>query len=260
MNGYLFEIPKVWADTWLGGARLASGRYRDGGWSGMGPNLYAYGPWLDGNPPAADSRLTTRKLLAYDYIGGEHRLNNYNDSDEWEGGAFLTAGEKNAVVFVGTKGGGDYWWYGYAHPAGDSAPCPHIPLPGEDVVRCFRVDGTDCPAELLTCEGYDPTGKGWWSSRFDSQILFYDPDDFVRVESGTMAPYEPQPYATLDIDEHLFLRGDSVPGLGVDCGTGEQRKCRLGETAYDRDNGFLYVLERFADDVKPVVHVWDIAK
>jgi hypothetical protein len=28
--------------------------------------------------------------------------------------------------------------------------------------------------------------------------------------------------------------------------------------AYDRDNGRLYVLELFADDVKPVVHVWQV--
>ncbi|MGB2986037.1 MAG: reverse transcriptase/maturase family protein [Phycisphaerae bacterium] len=26
----------------------------------------------------------------------------------------------------------------------------------------------------------------------------------------------------------------------------------------DRENGFLYVLERFADEAKPVVHVWSV--
>ena len=56
---------------------------------------------------------------------------------------------------------------------------------------------------------------------------------------------------TLDIDDHLFL---SWPGeTETDCGIGDQRKCRIGEMAYDRERGFLYVLERFADEGKPVV-------
>lgn len=55
VNDYIFEIPSAWADTHLRGAKLATGRYRDGGWSGMGPNIFAYGPWLDGSPPASDT-------------------------------------------------------------------------------------------------------------------------------------------------------------------------------------------------------------
>ena len=255
VNGYMFEIPQEWADTYVGGARLATGRYRDGGWSGMGPNVFAYGPWLDASPPVSGTVLTARTVLSYSFAGGDHTIDNYHDSDEWEGGAWLTAGEKAAVVFVGTKGGGDYWWYGYSSPAGDGMPCPRIPPPQEEEpVRCYNSDGTDCAEELWDCEGYDVESKAWWSSRFDAQIIFYDPADFVL--NGTMEPYEPQPYATLDIDEYLFL--DSPVETVGNCGTGEQRKCRIGETAYDRERGFLYVLERFADDSKPVVHVWSV--
>ncbi len=36
VNGYLFEIPANFADSYLNGKRLATGRYRDGGWSGNG--------------------------------------------------------------------------------------------------------------------------------------------------------------------------------------------------------------------------------
>jgi hypothetical protein len=185
-------------------------------------------------------------------------LDNYHDSDEWEGGAWLTAGDKTAVVIVGTKGGGDYWWYGYSSPEGDGMPCPYIPSPGEDdEVRCYNSsDGSDCVPALLDCEGYIVESKAWWSSRFDSQMIFYDPADFAAVLDGSMEPYEPQPYATLDIDEHLFFL-EATEGV-VDCGTGDQRKCRLGEVAYDRERGFLYVIERFADDSKPVVHVWRV--
>lgn len=98
--------------------------------------------------------------------------------------------------------------------------------------------------------------KGWWSSRADAQIIFYDPADFAAVKSGTMEPYEPQPYARLDIDDHLLL--DWPIGTETDCGLGDQRKCRTGAIAYDRERGFLYVLELFADDSKPVVHVWQV--
>ena len=83
-------------------------------------------------------------------------------------------------------------------------------------------------------------------------MLFYDPADYAAILTGAMKPYRPQPYATMDIDEHLFLP-DRVEG-GI-LGTGDQRICWVGETAYDHDQGFLYVMERFADAAKPVVDV-----
>ena len=33
---------------------------------------------------------------------------------------------------------------------------------------------------------------------------------------------------------------------------------RIGGTAYDREHGLIYVIERFADGVKPVVHVFRV--
>jgi hypothetical protein len=136
-------------------------------------------------------------------------------------------------------------------------PCPYIPPPGsEDIVRCYRADGTDCSGPELDCTGYALESKGWWSSRWDAQIMFYSPEDFASVQNGTMQPFEPQPYAVLDIDEQLFL--DPPAETEVDCGAGNQRKCRLGEVAYDRERRFLYILERFADESKPVIHVWQV--
>jgi hypothetical protein len=41
-------------------------------------------------------------------------------------------------------------------------------------------------------------------------------------------------------------------------GTGDQRRYRIGDVTYDRNNGLLYVLELFADGAKPVVHVWRV--
>jgi len=257
VNGYLFSIPKAWADTHAGGMMLATGRFRDGGWSGMGPTLYACAPWLEGNPPAPGSHLTIRTLLRYSHTRGDDttnfRLNNYQHSDEWEGGAWLSTSDgRTAVVFVGNKGSG-YYWYGFFSPHGDGMPCVEqdLTMPG-----CYNSDGTECPPELTGyCEGNVPESRGWWSSRFDAQMLFYSPQDFAAVAAGTMQPYEPQPYATLDIDEHLFLNATVEPYM---LGSGDQRRYRIGSMGYDRDRGYLYVLELFADESKPVVHVWRI--
>jgi hypothetical protein len=255
-NGYIFAIPQEWAQENTGGRMLATGRFRDGGWSGMGPALFAYGPWLDGNPPAPDAHLSASTLLLYSNTRGDDttdfKLEGYQHSDEWEGGAWITTEDKAAVVFVGTKGSG-YLWYGFFSPGGDGMPCVEqgLTMPG-----CFNPDGTECPPELQgECSGHVAESRGWWSSRFDAQILFYDPGDLADVAAGTMEPYEPQPYAVLDIDEYLFL--NSTVELNQ-LGYGDQRRYRLGETAYDRELGFLYVLERFADGAKPVVHVWSV--
>jgi hypothetical protein len=41
-------------------------------------------------------------------------------------------------------------------------------------------------------------------------------------------------------------------------GAGVQRRYRIGSVAYDRGNGRFYVLELYADGVKPVVHGWRV--
>jgi len=46
VNDYMFDIPTNWAAANTPGMLLATGRYRDGGWSGQGPTLFACGPWL----------------------------------------------------------------------------------------------------------------------------------------------------------------------------------------------------------------------
>jgi hypothetical protein len=125
---------------------------------------------------------------------------------------------------------------------------------------CFNADGSACAADLVDhCSDYVEESKGWWSSRFDAQIIFYDPAGFAEVINGTMAAYEPQPYAVLDIDEFLFLT--EIDTMSMYHGTGDQRNYRIGETAYDHKNGLLYITELFGDvDAKPIVHVWRIAQ
>lgn len=93
-----------------------------------------------------------------------------------------------------------------------------------------------------------------WGSRFDAQIILYDPSDLAQVATGAAESWDPQPYATIDIDDRLFLNTPVVKeGM---LGTGDQRRIRIGAVAYDRVSDLIYVLELFADEARPVVHVW----
>lgn len=262
VNGYLFEIPEPWATQHAGGRRLATGRFRDGGWSGMGPALFAYRPWTDraGTPAPPGARLEEAVLLRYatsrETERIERALAGYQHPDEWNGGAWITTpGGKSAVLFAGTKSVGAKYWYGFANPASPDLPCVAGDFVGQFPV-CRLADGASCPpSDLKECRGHNDF-RGWWSSRFAAQFILYDPDELARVAAGAIKPWTPQPYATLVLDQHLLLNPAGIEPEML--GTGAQRRYRLGPVAYDRARGLLYVLELFADEAKPVVHVWKV--
>ncbi len=265
VNGYLFDIPAAWADAYASGRYLATGRMRDGGQGGMGPTLFAYRPWLpDGSAPPSGTRLEETTLLLYENAYATEEivrcLDGYQHADEWEGGAWITTpGGRGAVLFAGTKGTGTKYWYGYRNAAGAEVPCVDAEV--TDFTTCRMADGSACPPEDFTGCCSEATGgclssRGWWSTRFDAQFILYDPADLARVAAGELESWEPQPYAIIDIDEHLYL---SPPEWDViDLGAGDQRRMRVGDATFDRDNGYLYVLELYADEASPVVHVWEV--
>ncbi len=78
------------------------------------------------------------------------------------------------------------------------------------------------------------------------QMIFYDPADLAAVARGEMEPYEPQPYATLEIDQYLY---------GVES---TQRWYHVGAASFDRERGLLCVFEPLADGDKSLVHVWRV--
>lgn len=222
---YMMDIPAEWAEAHTPGLRLGSGRFREGGQGSLGPALFAIGPWNEGNPPPANSKLKTVCLLKYSQISDEarHTMKDYHHADDWTGAAWLTCGDRSAVVFVGTKGLGKCW-YGFANGVvwPDEAPFPPIPpAPNDD--------------------------RGWWSTGFEGRIIFYDPADLAAVAKGRLKPHEPQPYATLRIDGHLF----NIKG--------PQQKRHVAGVAFDRAQGLLYVAEFCADGDKPLIHVWKVA-
>ncbi len=223
-DDYIFEIPQQWSDTHTPGLRLAAGRVRDGGWGGYGPNIFAFGPWNDGNPPAPyDTLRNITPLLMYDSFSEDpnpHKMNTHHMSDQWFGGAWLTSGNYSSIAFIVMKGQGECW-YG---------------LP----------DGTVWPDEPPYPE--DPENqRGWWSDSFEAMIYLYNPDDLAKVAAGTMELYGPQPYAMMNISDRLFLR-DSV-----------KQKYLLDGIAYDRANNIIYISEPFgAGDGRPVMHAWKV--
>jgi hypothetical protein len=264
-NGYMFDIPTAWADTYAQGRYLATGRMRDGGQGGMGPTLFAYRPWLAGGTPSiSGTHISETVLLLYENTYNTEEitrcLTNYQHPDEWEGGAWITTPSgKSTVLFAGTKSNGTKYWYGYINPAGPEYPCVDADV--TDFTTCRLADGSSCPPEDFDgcCDegaGTCVSNRGWWTTRFDAQFVLYDPDDLVQVAAGGMESWEPQPYATVDIDEHLYL--DPPVWDEIELGWGDQRRARLSAAAYDRENGLLYVLELYADGAKPVVHVWGI--
>jgi len=231
-NDYLLEIPPEWADA-LGDYPLASGRAREGLWSGRGPALFAYRPDVVENGVLTD----VVPLLLYgtqgdapDIISDESMaVTDYRDADHWWGAAWLTAGENAAVVFAGTKALGNEW-YGFAnglewdYSCADDNSCPDVP---------------DFP--------YDD--RGFWAEGYQPQIIFYDPAELLAVARGELESWQPQPYATLDLTEYLL-----APELDYY----NYKRDIVGAIAFDRENGRLYVIERLADEYKSVIHVWRV--
>ncbi len=268
VNGYLLEIPAAWADAHAAGRMLGTGRFSPGGIGGMGPTLLAYRPWAAGGAaPISGAHLSETPLLLYaravDTAEITRCLTLYQHADSWEGGAWLTTLSGNsAMLFAGTKATGIKYWYGYIHPTTPLSPC--VDLDEHSFTTCRLADGSECPeADYAHCcteggVGADAcvSARGWWSTRHDAQLIFYDPADLAQVAAGTLESWEPQPYAMLDIDDRLYLNPPEWDRFEL--GWGDQRRNRIGDVAYDRVNGYLYVIELSGDGAKPMVHVWQV--
>ncbi len=240
-NDYLFEIPPTWAESIAPGPLLASGRAREGLWSGRGPALFAYHPGDVDNPLPPDSTLRgVIPLLLYgEQLPGQPDLISspsqavidYREADHWWGGEWLTVGDSAAVVFAGTKALGEEW-YGFAnglvweHDCAEHSPptCPNPPeWPYED--------------------------RGFWAEDYQAQLIFYNPGQLVAVAQGDLESWQPQPYAVLVLDDFLL-----DPSLDP----AEYKRDLVGAVAFDRENRLFYLVERLADEYRSVIHVWRI--
>ena len=205
-GNHLFEIPKDWADRHVGGKRLATGQTNGCGLANAsyGPSLYAIAPWEQGNPPVDGAALDAVILLLYP--GKGPRYPDWGPCDHWEGGAWLTAGTKSAVVFVGTKGANEAnSYYG-------------LPKPG-------AAHGS----------------KGYHADPYETQFIFYDPDELAEVAQGKKKPHEVAPYAIYRPVEYFW----------------PSKSGGTGACAYDRERNLLYVVQSNGEN--PICHVFGIS-
>ena len=214
--GYIAEIPKGIADRYLNGMNFMSGLQISTGrqTSSQGPALYAYKIKDEGL--RAGGSLDAVPLLWYPM---DNEMAGHHPSDSWQGAAWLTVGDKQAVIIVGRKGLGPVY-YGPTRPG-------------------------DC---------YD--WKGYHASAYETQILFYRPED-ILAGAKKRIPNTP-----------TWYRWDSkTPGGSLnrfmfqDCGK------EIGGCAYDRERNLLYISEFEAGlasvnayEELPVIHVLKIVE
>lgn len=224
-NDYMFSIPDIYKDDFANND-LLTGRFRDGGWSGMGPSLFAIS--IEDIKNAKNNELisATAVVKYEDSFNGDdgYKMNEYSHADAWTGGAFISCEAGSAISFVGTHSYSKTW-YGFSNGV------------------VYPVDG-DEDALYPEVPPYPHDERGWWSDDFRACIVLYDVEEAIKVLNKEIEPFEIQPYAFLDLSEYMMVKRD------------ETIMQYLGGAAYDISSNRLYILELFADESKPVVHVF----
>ncbi len=248
MGEYLFSVPAWYANLYLGGRTLVTGRSRGtplpdttdataGG--SQGPTLFAFQPWQMDNP---SGDLDALPLLYYRSfypgcagpdigVGGEAVQCDYpgfSMCDSWNGGIFAEKGSKRAIMLLGHKGTTNCYYCG--DPIDDS--------------ECTKSDpGNEC---RLYCQ----EDRGYHCGPYSRQVIFYDVDALGAAARGQTQPWTVLPYETWEPTE-FYLQ----PVGGNVCGD-------VGGMAFDPDGGRIFMVERglggFDADNSPVVHVWSI--
>ncbi|MDZ7391617.1 MAG: T9SS type A sorting domain-containing protein [candidate division KSB1 bacterium] len=226
ISDWLFSAPQSWADANSSGRNLITGRYREGGLSGLGPTMYAFSR-VGSTPPAANSALPITTLLEYGSVEGvddytfPNAIDGYKHSDDWREALWLTAEQQQAVVIIGNKALG-HNWYGYH---------------GEQMRHDWVIADVPYPDFWET----DPDGKGWRAHVKQPMIIFYNPDDLAKVAKGQMNSYEPQPYAALRFSRDIFFGKDQ----------------EIVSATCDPQNRLLYVTEFVRElEGRLIIHAW----
>lgn len=152
--GYIFEIPSAAAERWFGGKNLISGLQISTGlqYSSQGPAMFAYRLPEDDFPGGFE--LDARPLCWYSQ---EVPLAGHHPADRWTGGAWLTLGDKQAVIVIGRRS------YGPVHYG--------EPRPGD-------------------CSPY----KGYHGAPYDVEVAFYSPASLIHAAHGSLPPLGLQPW------------------------------------------------------------------
>ncbi len=219
---YLFSVPQSYANMYLGGRTLVTGKTRGAFNGSQGPTLFAFRPW-DSEEPSGD--LDAVPMLWYNIYYPECAGPNVGDPsqcdfpdftmcDKWEGGAFIESGDKRSIVLLGIKGLGDN---SYGAPSSSDA--------------CQDSQGYHC----------DP---------FERQVIFYDVDELGEVALGSRDAWGVVPYEIWRPAE--FHLGDAA---GHTCG-------EVGGIAVDSAGQRVFMIEKgfggHTNENAAVVHVWGV--
>jgi hypothetical protein len=226
---YIAEIPSLYSSQ-IGGLEISSGRHR--GWCPEGTNFYASAPWLNGNPPAPNAKLSYQKLMEFGgYDAPSSWSKEHSPANAYQGVAWLTKGTRAAVAISGLI---DYdpsrSYYGYSNWMSASQCDPN-------------------PASVPGC--LDTGGRGWRAADPHAALLLFDPADFVAVANGKKAPGTVQWYAKFDMTPYMLRT--YYPTELTTSADAEDILC-----TFDRARGLLYVSESFVDGNKPIIHVFQI--
>ena len=246
MGDYLFTVPQWYADRYLGGRILVTGRARGtpagdspelttrGG--SQGPTLFAFRPRQSDNP-AGNSNLDAIPMLYYRVkypgcagpdigLGGQPVDCDYpgfSMCDSWTGGGFVESGRKNAILLLGHKGSTNCYYCG--DPTDDSE-CHQTPAPGECTPMCNESRGYHC-------------------GPYERQVIFYDTDELGGATQGLSDPWSVLPYATWRPEP--FYLGDAHGHACED----------VGGMAVDSLGQRVFMVERgLGTENAAVVHVW----
>jgi hypothetical protein len=180
---YLFTVPNWYANQYLGGRTLMTGKSRGSSYGSQGPSLLAFDPADSDNPSGNLDALSVLYYRIKNECASPDVTNkavcdfpDYTFCDKWEGGSFVENGDKRAIIIYGEKGLGNN---NYGEPPAGS---------------CVE-------------------SKGYYCDPQERQVLFYDVDQIGEAAQGERDPWSVTPYKTWRPDE--FFLGDSS---GHTCG------------------------------------------
>ncbi|MCC7292322.1 MAG: hypothetical protein IT449_09710 [Phycisphaerales bacterium] len=229
-GSYLFTVPQAYADEYLGGRILITGRSRgtpadgtipittDGG--SQGPTLMAFAPWGADDPTG---NLDALPLLYYRVMFPACAGPNVGDAavcdfpgftmcDDWTGGSFVDNGRRRAVLLLGLKGLGE---------------------------NCYDEPPVECGDPCSDAHGYH-------CQPYERQVIFYDVHSLGASAMSRQDPWVVLPYE--------MWRPGVFYSPGHTCGG-------TGGMAFDAASRRLFMVERGrggADVNAAVVHVWSL--
>ncbi|UCD28666.1 MAG: hypothetical protein JSV03_16555 [Planctomycetota bacterium] len=230
MGSYLFSAPQWYANQYLGGRTLITGRARGtpldslepvtarGG--SQGPTLFAFHAW---DSDRATGNLDALPILYYRVafpgcagpnVGNPANCDypDYTLCDDWTGGVFVEDGTRAAIMLLGYKGLG---------------------------TNCYDEPPVDCN---------DPCseGHGYHCQPYERQVIFYDVHMLGRSALGQQDPWVVVPYATWRPTQ-FYLSGNVC--------------WNAGGMAFDAQGGRLFMVERglgVSETNATVVHLWSL--